>query len=75
MLIATEFLFILALSLFWGRRERLARGAWAGVAVGFLGVIVLLGGKGVGAVLVLSAAACYAVGALLMHRLFPGCHR
>ncbi|WP_439663541.1 DMT family transporter [Lentzea sp. HUAS TT2] len=73
-LIATEPLFILALSLFWGRRERLARGAWAGVVLGFLGVIVLLGVKGVGvdAVLVLSAAACYAVGALLMHRLFPG---
>ncbi|MER6186078.1 DMT family transporter [Streptomyces sp. NPDC001652] len=72
-LIATEPLFILALSLFWGRRERLARGAGAGVALGFLGVVVLLGVKGVGggAVLVLTAAACYAVGALVMHRLFP----
>ncbi|MEU3183821.1 DMT family transporter [Streptomyces sp. NPDC006923] len=75
-LIATEPLFLLALGFFWGKRERLARGAWAGAALGFLGVIVLLGGAGAGAgtgaVLVLIAAACYAVGALLMHRLFPG---
>ncbi|MFD8093393.1 DMT family transporter [Streptomyces malaysiensis] len=72
-LIATEPLFILALGLFWGKRERLARGAWAGVALGFLGVVVLLGVgvAGAGALLVLAAAACYAVGALLLHRLFP----
>ncbi|MFI1854270.1 DMT family transporter [Streptomyces sp. NPDC020480] len=71
-LIATEPLFILALGLLWGKRERLARGAWAGAALGFLGVVVLLGvaGAGKGAVLVSAAAACYAVGALLMHRLF-----
>ncbi|MCF3177949.1 DMT family transporter [Streptomyces sioyaensis] len=72
-LIATEPLFILGLGLFWGKRERLARGAWAGVALGFLGVVVLLGvaGGGGDAVLVLAAAACYAIGAVLMHRLFP----
>ncbi|MGD3112581.1 DMT family transporter [Streptomyces sp. YGL11-2] len=71
-LIATEPLFILALGLFWGKREPLARGAWVGVALGFLGVVVLLGvaGAGAGAVLVVAAAACYAVGAVLMHRLF-----
>jgi len=72
-LIATEPLFILAINLFWGQQERLARGAFAGVSLGFIGVVVLLGVKGVGggAVLVLTAAAFYAVGALLMHRQFP----
>ncbi|WP_030457217.1 DMT family transporter [Herbidospora cretacea] len=71
-LIATEPLFVLALGLFWGERERLTRGAWAGVALGFLGVVVLLGvaGAGAGALLILAASACYAVGAILMHRLF-----
>ncbi|MCM1965895.1 DMT family transporter [Streptomyces sp. G1] len=72
-LIATEPLFVLALSLFWGQRERLARGAWIGVVLGFCGVVVLLGvnGVGAGALLVLFAAAFYAAGVLLMHRLFP----
>ncbi|MBM4792806.1 EamA family transporter [Streptomyces sioyaensis] len=72
-LIATEPLFILALGLFRGKRRRPPRGAWAGAALGFLGVVVLLGvaGTGTGAVLVWAAAACYAVGAVLMHRLFP----
>ncbi|MDH6455313.1 MULTISPECIES: EamA family transporter [unclassified Streptomyces] len=72
-LIATEPLFILALGVFRGNRERLARGAWGGVLLGFLGVVVLLGvaDAGAGAVLVLAGAACYAGGAVLMHRLFP----
>ncbi|WP_061298323.1 DMT family transporter [Herbidospora cretacea] len=75
-LIATEPLFILALGLFWGERERLTRGAWAGAALGFAGVVTLLGvaGGGAGALLILAASACYAVGAVLMHRLFPGHH-
>jgi len=72
-LIATEPLFILALGRFWGKRDRLTRGGWVGAAIGFLGVVILLGvvGASTGAVLVLAAAACYAVGAVLLHQLFP----
>lgn len=73
-LIATEPLFILGLGVLRGKRERMARGAWGDAALGFLGVVVLLGvaGAGAGATLVLAAAACYAAGAVMMHRLFPG---
>ncbi|MFD8378433.1 DMT family transporter [Streptomyces sp. NPDC059679] len=73
-LIATEPLFVLGLGVLWGKRKRMARGAWGGAAFGFLGVVVLLGveGAGTGAALILAAAACYAAGAVMMHRLFPG---
>jgi drug/metabolite transporter (DMT)-like permease len=71
LLIATEPLFTLIIGVFLGARERLARGAWAAVALGFLGVVTLLGaGAGAGAGLLLAAATCYAVGAELMHRYF-----
>jgi hypothetical protein len=41
-----------------------------GLAVGFGGVVVLLGVAGAGAALIVAAAACYAVGAVLVRRWF-----
>lgn len=73
-LVATEPLFILLLGLGWMRAEPVAPGAWAGVGIGLAGVITLLGvsGAGPGTPLIISAAACYATGALLVRRWFPG---
>ncbi|MFI7131416.1 DMT family transporter [Nonomuraea sp. NPDC050153] len=73
-LIATEPLFVLLIGLVWKGSDRITSGAWAGVAAGFLGVITLfgVGGGGPGMPLIIAAAACYGLGALLVRRWFAG---
>ncbi|WP_344025607.1 DMT family transporter [Pseudonocardia kongjuensis] len=71
-LIATEPMFVLVVGLVLGARARPTPAALIGLVVGFAGVVVLLGvdGAGPGAGLIIVAAACYAVGALLVGRWF-----
>lgn len=71
-LIATEPMFVLLVGLLLGTRSRPAPVAAAGLVVGFLGVVVLLGfdGAGPGAVLLVVAAAGYGLGAVLVARWF-----
>ena len=73
-LIATEPLFVVLLARLSGTAPRLTPTARVGLVVGFLGVVTLLGlrGGGAGAGLVLTAAACYGLGALLVDSRFPG---
>lgn len=73
-LIATEPLFVLLLGLaLRATSHRLGWPVWAGLAIGFLGVLTLLGvqGAGTGVPLILGAAVCYGLGALLVARWFP----
>jgi drug/metabolite transporter (DMT)-like permease len=71
-LIATEPMFVLLAGLALRTRARPSVLALAGLAVGFAGVVVLLGveGAGPGVPLLLVAAAFYAVGAVLVGRWF-----
>ncbi|BBG01331.1 MULTISPECIES: DMT family transporter [Pseudonocardia] len=71
-LIATEPMFVLVVGLVLGTRARPTLAALIGLVVGFAGVVVLLGvdGSGPGAGLIVTAAACYAVGAVLVGRWF-----
>jgi drug/metabolite transporter (DMT)-like permease len=71
-LIATEPMFVLLAGLALRTRARPSVLAVAGLAVGFAGVVVLLGveGSGPGVPLLLVAAAFYAVGAVLVGRWF-----
>lgn len=73
-LIATVPMFVLLFGLRLGRTERLPWMGWTGLAAGFVGVVVLLGvqGAGSGVPLVVTAAACYGLGALLISRWFAG---
>ncbi|ALL78062.1 hypothetical protein AD006_27145 [Pseudonocardia sp. EC080610-09] len=71
-IIATEPIFVLLIIMVLSRRAPTSAAALLGVAVGFGGVVVLLGvdGAGPGAVLVLVASASYALGAVLVGRWF-----
>jgi drug/metabolite transporter (DMT)-like permease len=71
-LIATEPMFVLFVGLALGGRRRPTAGALVGLAVGFAGVVVLLGveGSGPGAPAIVLAAACYGLGAVLVGRWF-----
>lgn len=76
-LIATEPAFTLAAALLVGARPRLTPTIAGGVAIGFVGVIVLLGtpGSGIGAAMVLAAAGCYGLGAVLVGHWFADAPR
>lgn len=59
----------------WVFRDRLAGRAWAGVGAAFLGIVLLLwhefgalGGRPMGALLIIFAAACWAYGTQLLRR-------
>lgn len=71
-LIATEPAWVAVFAWLIGGQALPGTRAWAGIAVGFAGVVVLLGapGSGPGAPAVLAAAACYAVGAVLVAHWF-----
>jgi len=71
-IIATEPIFVLVITLVLGRRIPTSAAALLGVAIGFGGVVVLLGvdGSGPGAGLVLVASGSYALGAVLVGRWF-----
>jgi drug/metabolite transporter (DMT)-like permease len=71
-LIATEPMFVLFAGLLLRSRGRPTVAALVGLAVGFAGVVVLLGveGSGPGAPAVVLAAACYGVGVVLVGRWF-----
>lgn len=71
-IIATEPIFVLLIIMVLSRRAPTSAAAVLGVAVGFGGVVVLLGvdGSGPGAALVLVASASYALGAVLVGRWF-----
>lgn len=70
--IATEPLFVLVTGLVLGTRARPGMAAVIGLLVGLGGVAVLSGvtGAGVGVVALVAAAACYAVGAVLISHWF-----
>ncbi|GAA4980058.1 DMT family transporter [Pseudonocardia tropica] len=73
-IIATEPLFVLLIA--WALRDRdrdrVPTRAWWGLAVGFTGVVALVGfsGAGAGVPLIVGAAASYALGAVLVGRWF-----
>lgn len=71
-LIATEPAWVALFAALIGGHALPGARAWAGIGVGFAGVVVLLGapGSGPGAPAVLAAAACYAVGAVLVSHWF-----
>lgn len=71
-LIATEPAWVALFAWLIGRQALPGSRTWAGIAVGFGGVVVLLGapGSGPGAPAVLAAAACYALGAVLVAHWF-----
>ncbi|MBC3189647.1 DMT family transporter [Pseudonocardia sp. C8] len=71
-LIATEPMFVLLVGLLLGSRTRPGPVTVVGLAIGFTGVVVLLGvaGAGPGVPLIVTAAACYGVGAVLVERWF-----
>lgn len=71
-IIATEPLFVLLIAWALGDRDRVPTRAWWGLAVGFTGVVALVGfsGAGAGVPLIVGAAASYALGAVLVGRWF-----
>lgn len=76
-LIATEPAFTLVAAFLVGLRGRIGPALVGGVAVGFSGVVVLLGtpGAGIGAIPVLAAAGCYGLGAVLVDHWFADAPR
>ncbi|MGV9867133.1 DMT family transporter [Rhodococcus koreensis] len=72
-LIATEPAFVLCATWLIGRHARVPRSVLGGIAVGFLGVVMLFGapGSGQASILILVAAASYGLGAVLVEAWFP----